>query len=284
MENYLSPEKIKEYTVETGVKKAENSFKKSFLLSFMGGMFISLAAIGSLIASCTIDNYSISSLVAGLVFAAGLIMVIVAGGDLFTGNVLLILAVLQKRITALKMAKNLAVTFFGNLMGALFIVFLIQGSGVLNSGNGIVGQKLILKAVHKLEYPFIQAFMLGILCNLLVSLAVWMMYSAKDTGGKVLACLFPIVLFIVGGYEHIVANMYYIPAGLVAAMSGKYELLSVIPSDVLSSFTLGGILSNFIPVTLGNLVGGLVIGGVYANIFKSKSHAGEVINKIKISA
>lgn len=284
MESYLSPEQIKDYTVETGVKKAENSFKKSFLLSFMGGMFISLAAVGSLIASCTIDNYSISSLVAGIVFAAGLIMVVVAGGDLFTGNVLMILAVFQKRITALKMLKNLIVTFFGNLTGALFIVLLIQGSGIFNSENGILVQKLVLKAAHKIEYPFLQAFILGILCNLLVSLAVWMMYSAKDTGGKVLACLFPIVLFIVSGYEHIVANMYYIPAGLIAAASGKYELLSVVSSEALSHLTLDGIVHNFIPVTLGNLVGGLVIGCVYANIYKSKGSVGEVINKIKMSA
>lgn len=284
MESYLSPEQIKDYTVETGVKKAENSFKNSFLLSFMGGMFISLAAVGSLIASCTIDNYSISSLVAGIVFAAGLIMVVVAGGDLFTGNVLMILAVFQKRITALKMLKNLIITFFGNLTGALFIVLLVQGSGIFKNENGILVQKLVLKAAHKIEYPFLQAFILGILCNLLVSLAVWMMYSAKDTGGKVLACLFPIVLFIVSGYEHIVANMYYIPAGLIAALSGKYELLSLVPSEALSHLTLGGIVHNFIPVTLGNLVGGLVIGCVYANIYKSKGSMGEVVSKIKMSA
>lgn len=284
MDSYLSPEQIKEYTVEIGVKKSENNFRKSFLLSFMGGIFISLAAIGSLIASCTIDNYSLSSLVAGIVFAAGLIMVVVAGGDLFTGNVLIVLAICQKRITALKMLKNLAITFLGNLAGALFIVFLVQASGILNNENGILAQKLVLKAVHKVEYPFFQAFILGILCNLLVALAVWMMYSAKDTGGKVLAGVFPIVLFIIGGYEHIVANMYYIPAGAIAAMSGKYASLSGISTEILSHLTLGGIIHNFIPVTLGNLFGGLVIGCVYANIYKSKSSVGEVISTIKISA
>jgi len=284
MDCYLSPEQIKEYTVETGIKKAENSLKKSFLLSFMGGMFISLAAIGSLIASCTIDNYSLSSLIAGIVFTAGLIMVVVAGADLFTGNVLIILAVLQKRITALKMVKNLVITFLGNLIGALFIVFLVQGSGILNNADGILVQKLVLKAAHKIEYPFYQAFILGILCNLLVSLAVWMTYSSKDTGGKVIVCMFPILLFIIGGYEHIVANMYYIPAGVIAAMSGNYASLSTVPSEVLSKLTLGGIIRNFIPVTLGNLIGGLVIGCVYANIYKSKSSLGEVVSKIKISA
>lgn len=280
----MSPEQIKEYTVEIGVKKSENKFRKCFLLSFMGGMFISLAAIGSLIASCTIDNYSLSSLIAGIVFAAGLIMVVVAGGDLFTGNVLMILAVCQKRITVLKMLKNLIVTLLGNLTGSLFIVFLVQGSGILNNENGVIAQKLILKAAHKVEYPFFQAFILGILCNLLVSLAVWMMYSAKDTGGKVLAGVFPIVLFIIGGYEHIVANMYYIPAGVIAAMSGKYTSLAGISSEVLSHITLGGIVHNFIPVTLGNLVGGIVIGCVYANIYKTKGSVGELISKIKISA
>lgn len=280
----MSPEQIKEYTVETGVKKAENSFKKSFLLSFMGGMFISLAAIGSLIASCTIDNYSLSSLIAGIVFAAGLMMVVIAGGDLFTGNVLIVLAVLQKRITALKMLKNLTITFLGNLAGALFVVLLVHGSGILHNANGILVQKLVLKAAQKIDYSFDQAFVLGVLCNLLVSLAVWMSYSAKDTGGKVLACLFPILLFIIGGYEHIVANMYYIPAGVIAVMSDNYASLSAISSDIIANLTFDGIISNFIPVTLGNLVGGLVIGGVYANIYKSKSSIGEVISRIKKSA
>lgn len=284
MDCYLSPEQIKEYTVETGVKKAENSFKKSFLLSFMGGMFISLAAIGSLIASCTIDNYSLSSLIAGIVFAAGLMMVVIAGGDLFTGNVLIVLAVLQKRITALKMLKNLTITFLGNLAGALFVVLLVHGSGILHNANGILVQKLVLKAAQKIDYSFDQAFVLGVLCNLLVSLAVWMSYSAKDTGGKVLACLFPILLFIIGGYEHIVANMYYIPAGVIAVMSDNYASLSAISSDIIANLTFDGIISNFIPVTLGNLVGGLVIGGVYANIYKSKSSIGEVISRIKKSA
>jgi len=284
MDCYLSPEQIKGYTVETGVRKAENSFRKSFLLSFMGGMFIALAAVGSLIASCTIDNYSLSSLIAGIVFAAGLIMVVIAGGDLFTGNVLIVLAVLQKRVTALKMLRNLVITFLGNLMGALFIVFLIQGAGILHSANGVLVQKLVLKAAHKIEYPFYQAFILGILCNLLVSLAVWMTYSAKDTGGKVLASVFPIMLFIMGGFEHIVANMYYIPAGVIAVMSGSFDSLSAVSSEVLSNLNLNGIVQNFIPVTLGNLIGGLVIGCTYASIFKSKSSIGEVIGKFKRSA
>jgi len=182
------------------------------------------------------------------------------------------------------MAKNLAVTFLGNLAGALFIVFLVQGSGILSNANGILLQKLVLKAVHKVEYPFYQAFVLGILCNLLVSLAVWMTYSTKDTGGKVLVCMFPIMLFIIGGYEHIVANMYYIPAGVIAVMSGNYSSLLTISPEVLSKLTLAGIVRNFIPVALGNLAGGLMIGCMYANIYKSKSNVGEVVGKIKISA
>jgi len=282
MANYLTPEQIQEYTVETGIKKAAYSFKKSFLLSFMGGMFIALAAIGSLIATFTIDNISIASVIAGVVFSAGLIMVVIAGGDLFTGNVLLITAVLNKKITLLKMFKNLFSTFIGNLFGGMFIVVLINFSGLLS--NGLLVQKLILKAAHKIEYPFVQALILGILCNLLVALAVWMMYSAKDIAGKVLACVFPITLFIIGGYEHIVANMYYIPAGFLASMSSEYVKISGVNAEVLSKFTLGGVLHNFFPVAIGNLLGGLVIGGVYYFTYKSNESMKEHIKNIKISA
>lgn len=254
--------------METGVKKANSSFFKSFLLAFMGGMFIALASIGSLIATSTIDNFSAASLIAGAVFATGLMMVVIAGGDLFTGNALIIVAVLRKKVSVLKMAANLVAVFLGNLAGGLFVVFLVQYSGLLVNAKGAILLKLLTKGAHKLEYNFMQAFLLGILCNLLVSLAVWMMYSAKDTGGKVLACFFPILLFILSGYEHIVANMYYIPAAIMAATNADYVKLSGVGSEVLEHLKVAQIPHNFLPVLLGNLVGGLVIGAAYTVIHR----------------
>lgn len=281
MSNYLIPDQIKEYTLDIGVKKANYTFRKSFMLSFMGGMFISLAAIGSLIATCTINNMSVAALIAGIVFSAGLMMVVIAGGDLFTGNVLLIIAVLNNKISYLKMLINLLYTFIGNLCGSLFIVILINYSGTLK--NEFLLQKILLKASHKIEYSFIQAIILGILCNLLVSLAVWMMYSSKDIGGKVLSCFFPITLFIIGGYEHIVANMYYIPAGFLISLSKEQVLISKISFSAISHINLAGIIHNFIPVTIGNIIGGIIIGAMYNNIFKSTEKFKTIMPK-KLSA
>lgn len=270
MSNYLTSEQITEYTTEAGIKKAGSSFQKSFLLAFMGGLFIALASIGSLIATCTIDNFSIASLVAGVVFSTGLMMVVIAGGDLFTGNTLIIIAVWRKKVSCLKMLVNLAAVFLGNFAGAFFVVLLVHYSGLLVSAKGLLLQKLMIKGVHKLEYSFLQAFLLGILCNLLVSLAVWMMYSAKDTGGKVLACFFPIMLFILSGYEHIVANMYYIPAAIMAASNKEFADLSGVGAEVLSQLKVSNIAGNFIPVLLGNLIGGFIIGTAYTVIHKRK--------------
>lgn len=252
--------------MDIGSKKAENGLLKCFLLAFMGGMFIALATIGSIIATCTIQSYSIASLVAGVVFSTGLMMVVIAGGDLYTGNVLMVVSVLRGKVSILKMAANLCVAFTGNLAGALFVVVMVHYSGLLANGSGAILSKLILKAAHKVEYPFHQAFILGVLCNLLVCVAVWMMYSAKDTGGKVLACFFPIMLFILSGYEHIVANMYYIPAGILAVTNAEYLKVAGVAIETVSHLTIGSILNNFIPVLLGNLVGGLVIGTAYSVI------------------
>lgn len=285
MSNYLTSEQITEYTMETGNKKANSPFLKSFLLAFMGGMFIALASIGSLIATSTIDNFSAASLIAGVVFATGLMMVVIAGGDLFTGNVLIIVAVLRRQVSVLKMLGNLIVVFLGNLAGGIFVVLLVQYSGMLVNGKGMILQKLLTKGAHKLEYPFMQAFLLGILCNLLVSLAVWMMYSAKDTGGKVLACFFPIMLFILSGYEHIVANMYYIPAAILAAGNSEYVKLSGVSMEVLAHLKVSQIPHNFIPVLLGNLVGGLIIGTAYAIIHRKPSACiGEQTAEVKSGA
>jgi Formate/nitrite family of transporters len=265
--NYLSPEEITEYTEKVGIKKSSSTFAKSFILAFMGGMFIALAAIGSLIATATIENQSIAAIIAGVVFSTGLMMVIIGGGDLFTGNVLIVVAVMRKKATVAKMTVNLCTAFLGNLAGSLFIVFLTNYSSVLTFGNGLLLKKIFLKGIHKLDYSFIEALFMGILCNILVCIAVWMAYSAKDTGGKVLGILFPIMLFILSGYEHIVANMYYIPAAILAALNPEYVKLSGMGADALKELSVLNIPHNFIPVLLGNVIGGIIIGAVYAKIY-----------------
>lgn len=264
----MNSEGITEYVTDVGVSKSNTKFLKGFLLAFMGGMFIALASIGSIIGTCTITSFSVASVVAGIIFGTGLMMVVIAGGDLYTGNVLIIISVMRGKSKALKMLLNLAIAFLGNLVGSMFIVLAVHYSGILTNANGAIVAKVISKAAHKLELSFMEAFLLGILCNLLVCIAVWMMYSAKDTGGKVLACLFPIMLFILSGYEHIVANMYYIPAGILAAANPEYFKLSGASAAVHEVLKAGNIYKNFIPVLLGNTVGGSIIGAAYAIINK----------------
>ena len=267
MSNFLSPDQITKYTEEVGIKKANTGWFNSFMLAFMGGMFIALSALGSIIGTCTINNYSIASIVAGIIFSTGLMMVVIAGGALFTGNVLIIISVLQKKVSLISMVFNLIISFVGNLIGSLFIVFIVNYSGALEGAKGAILAKIFLKAVHKVEYPFMNAFLLGILCNILVCLAVWMMSSAKDTSGKVLACFFPIMLFILSGYEHIVANMFYIPSALLASINHEYIKLSGVSAHVISELTFDGLINNFIPVSLGNFVGGMIIGVAYSFIY-----------------
>lgn len=267
MSNYLSPDQITKYTEEVGIKKTKTGILNSFMLAFMGGMFIALAAVGSIIATCTIENFSVAVLVAGIIFSAGLMMVVIAGGALFTGNVLIIISVLQKKVSVMSMAINLTISFIGNLVGSLFTAVIINYSGALEGANGAILSKIFLKAAHKVEIPFMKAFLLGVLCNILVCLAVWMMSSAKDTGGKVWASFFPITLFILSGYEHIVANMYYIPAALLASLNLDYIKISGVSNEVISKITFGGLVNNFIPVLIGNFIGGLIIGVAYSTIY-----------------
>jgi len=268
MANYLSPEEVTVYTEQTGIKKSNSDFWKTFKLAFMGGIFIALASIGSMIATATIDNQSVAAVVAGIVFATGLMMVVIGGGDLFTGNVLIIISVFRKKTSVIKMSINLCSAFIGNLAGSLLIVFLINYSGTLTFGNGALLKKVLLKGIHKLEYGFTEAFFLGILCNILVCMAVWLAYSAKDTGGKIFGIFFPIMLFILSGYEHIVANMYYIPAAILAAANPEYVRLSGVGAEMINVLGVMNIPHNFIPVLLGNLVGGLIVGVSYAHIYQ----------------
>lgn len=273
MANYLSPEEVTVYTEQTGIKKSNSDFGKTFKLAFMGGIFIALASIGSMIATATIDNQSVAAIVAGIVFATGLMMVVVGGGDLFTGNVLIIISVFRKKTSVIKMVINLFSAFIGNLTGSLLIVILINYSGTLTFGNGALLKKVLLKGVHKLEYGFTEAFFLGILCNILVCMAVWLAYSAKDTGGKIFGIFFPIMLFILSGYEHIVANMYYIPAAILAAANPEYVKLSGVGTEMINVLRLINIPHNYIPVLLGNLVGGLIVGVSYAFIYQPVNEA-----------
>ena len=266
---FLAPPEIAGAAVEIGVKKAKTGALRLLVLGFMAGAFIAFAAEGSNMAAYNLlarpETYGLGKCLAGAIFGTGLMLVLAAGGELFTGNNLLLLALWQKRISPLQLLRNWALVYAGNLLGALFIAWLMLASGLFNSSNGLLGGMTVKIAASKTGLSFFSAFVLGILCNILVCGAVWISFGAKDITGKLLACFFPIWLFITSGFEHSVANMYYIPAGIWAKADPVFAAASGVAAEALAGLNCGIFLvKNLLPVTLGNIVGGgLIFGGAY---------------------
>lgn len=255
-------------TIEKAVMKANLPAGKMLLLGFLAGAFIAFGAQFSNMVSFNLlssaDTYGLGRCLAGFVFAVGLMLVILAGAELFTGNCLMICGVLDKKITAGQMLKNWALVFIGNLIGAVFIAAMLNYTGLFSSGAGLLGAMTVKIGAGKTSLLFGKAFVLGILCNWLVCLAVWMAFVADNTVGKMLSCLFPIWLFVASGFEHSIANMYYIPAAIMA--KGEYGQAAMdigVTQEMLDGLNWGCFFSaNLLPVTLGNIVGGVIFVGV----------------------
>lgn len=257
----LKPAEILDTSIETSTVKAGGSFGKLFVLAFLAGAFISFAAEGSNMAAFNLlaspGTYGLGKLTAGIVFGTGLMLVVLCGGELFTGNTLIIAAVADKKVTLAKMLRNWVVVYAGNLAGALFIACMMNYSGLFSSGAGMLGAMTVKIAANKVGLSFGQAFVLGIMCNWLVCLAVWLSFGADTMAGKMLGIFFPISLFVTSGFEHSIANMYYIPAGILAKANETFASLSGVSAEALESLNwLSFFTANLIPVTLGNIVGG----------------------------
>lgn len=271
-QNYLTPKEIAESAIQTAVKKAKTSKISLLLLGFLAGVFIAFASEGSNMAAFNLlaspSTYGLGKVLAGAVFGTGLMLVLIAGGELFTGNNLMILAALEKKITFQSMLSNWLIVYIGNFIGSLFIAYMMNRSGLFSSGMDDLGAISIKIAVNKVELGFFQALFLGVMCNWLVCLAVWMAYGAKDMIGKIFTTFFPIWLFVTSGFEHSVANMYYIPAGIMAKNdSDFYEAainLGVSKIQLNSLNWKEFFINNLFPVTIGNIIGGtLLVGIVY---------------------
>lgn len=255
MENiFLSPKEISNKTIEVGKKKANKSTKALILLGILAGAFISLGAIGAITMSALIHDKGIATLVAASVFPVGLMLVLIAGGELFTGNNLMTLGMLKGEYTAKDMLRNWGLVYIGNFIGALIMAILVYYSGLYTGAIGEKAVAIALKKVGLMEKIGWHGLMIrGILCNIVVVLAVWMSYGAKDITGKIFACWFPIMLFVLSGYEHSIANMFYLYIGKL--LNNSIETMDIW-------------LNNIIPVTIGNIVGGgLIIPIFYKMIF-----------------
>jgi len=230
-------------------------------------MFIACGASASSVAMHAISNVGLARLTAGVIFPVGLMMIVFVGGELFTGDCLMIMGCIHGEFSAEKMLRVLTVVYLGNFLGAVIPAFLVNASGQFHYSADLLGAFTIKVAMGKVTMSFGAAFVSGILCNIFVCIAVLMAAAAKDIAGKVLAIFFPIMAFVVSGYEHCVANMYYIPAGIFAAANDAYVRTAVeaygYTAAQLESLTWGNFLAaNLLPVTLGNIVGGMLFVGL----------------------
>ncbi len=275
MNNFNSPAEVAELMVNSSVTKASLTLPKMFLLAIMSGIFIAFGAEASNVAMHNISDVGLARLVAGCVFPAGLMMVVLLGAELFTGNCLMVGGVLARKIRWSGWVKSLVTLWIGNLVGSLIVVFIVASTTQLGYSDNGLGAFTINVALGKVNLSFSQALISGIGCNILVCIAVLLAFAAKDVPGKILGIFFPICAFVISGFEHCVANMYYIPAGIVAATNSAYveaaQSLYGVTSERLATLSVSGLFGNLVPVTIGNMIGGIFIGVVVYFCHKSKS-------------
>lgn len=282
--NYLSPAEIADYAVRAGISKVGLTPSKQLILGMLAGVFIAFASEGSNMAACNLlsnpETYGMGKALAGSIFGTGLMLVLLAGGELFTGNTLIMMGVLDRKIRISSMLKNWFFVYVGNFIGSLLIAYMMSRSGLFGSAGNVLGGVTIKIAAYKVGLSFESAFFLGVMCNWLVCLAVWMSYGAKDMTGKILAIFFPIWLFITSGFEHSIANMYYIPAGILAKTNAAWVEASRLTPQALELLTWRNFfVSNLVPVTLGNIAGGgLLVGGVYWFTYLRKRASDEEVS------
>jgi formate/nitrite transporter len=225
-----------------GVRKAKLPALQLWMLGILAGAFIAFGGMFfTLVMTGNELGFGLSRWMGGIAFSLGLILVIIGGAELFTGNNLIVMAWAEANITTGQLARNWVLVYAANLAGALGSVALVWFSGILGLDGGSVARTAVGIAAAKLELGFVEAFVRGVLCNVLVCLAVWLCFAAHHVSGKILCILFPISAFVALGFEHSIANMYLIPIGMLAA-GGTVDIV--------------GFVGNLIPVTLGNIVGG----------------------------
>jgi formate/nitrite transporter len=258
----LSPVEFIDLYAQAGAKKAANSAQRLCLSAVLAGFLIAAGAVAANTAGHMLTNAGLSRVLCGLLFPFGLIMVIITGAELFTGNCLITISVLEKKASLAGMVRNLVIVYIGNLLGAVVLASAIVYCGQLDLSAGALAVHTIRTAAAKCAIPFGKAVVLGILCNILVCAGVMCSLCGKSLAGKAIGAFVPVSFFVIGGFEHCVANMYYIPAGLMAAGVPQYARLAAEAGVDLSALTLGGFFTNLLPVTIGNIIGGCGFGAL----------------------
>ena len=272
----LLPAEIAEKAEAVGAEKTRLDAVTLAVLAVLAGAFI---ALGALFATTVLAGahgavpYGISHFLAGLAFSLGLILVVVGGAELFTGNTLMVMAWAGGKVGLAEMLRAWAIIYVGNLVGAVATALLALLAGQYLLADGEIGARALAIAETKATLPFGRALFLGVLCNVLVCLAVWLALGARSTSDKILAILFPVAAFVAAGFEHSVANMYFIPFGLFIrlwAPASFWTGIGATPADY-ADITWLGLVANLVPVTIGNIVGGgVLVGAVYWFVYLRK--------------
>jgi formate/nitrite transporter len=266
----LLPQEMATRAEYLGERKADMPLLTMFTLALLAGAFIGL---GAMFATTTaagtagVVPYGVVRVLTGLVFCLGLVLVIVGGAELFTGNNLIVMAWASGKVSSTSLMRNWIIVYIGNFIGSIAIAILVFASQQYLFGNGSVGLTALGIADSKMHLGFTQAIALGVLCNILVCLAVWLTFSARSTIDKIAAIIFPITAFVAAGFEHSIANMYFIPIGLlIKNFDPSFAAASKID---LSSLTWGAFLvNNLLSVTIGNIIGGSVfVAAIYWSVF-----------------
>ena len=261
-----APREVAQRIEQVGVVKARLPWLPLTLLAVLAGAFIGLGSLGFvLVKSDPTLGYAGSQFLGGLVFSIGLFLVVVAGAELFTGNNLLVMAWADGRIAAWEVLRNWAWVCLGNLCGAVGLAALVTWSGHAGMNGGAVGETVVRIALAKQALPWGEALVRGMLCNVLVCLAVWMVMAGRSVGDKWLAVAFPVTVFVAAGFEHSIANMYLMPLAWMLQATGQVGAVS-------PAVTWTGMLGNWVPVIVGNLLGGSVLVGlIYHLIYRRQA-------------
>ena len=260
--NMFTPAEAAENYAKASMGKAKLPCAKALLLSFLAGMLIAFPGAVSNMATYGLENNSVIRIISGLLFAFGLGMVILSGAELFTGNTLMTMGLLDKRISFGGMLRNWGIVYVGNFLGTLAVAFIVARFGWIGAGEGALAAFSMKVAVGKMTMPFQNAFFMGILCNILVTLGVMFSLSAKDVTGRILGAYTPVAFFVICGFNHSIADMFYCALGLFA--KAQYGELAAAAGVAVDKLTWGSyFMGNMLPVTLGNLIGGVFVAVIF---------------------
>ena len=277
MDTLLPPEMALK-AEQIGAAKASMSAVKTFVLAVLAGSFIALGAVFFTVVTTGVNiPFGIARLLGGVVFSLGLVLVLIAGAELFTGNNLIVMAWANKKVSTKLLLRNWALVFPGNFIGALLIVVLILLAQQYNMNDGELGLNIMKLAAAKCRLGFVQAVASGVICNILVCLAVWLCFSATSSSARIMCIILPVSAFVAAGFEHSIANMYFVPVAILLQQYGSQQFLVLLHESGIdySAVTWHNfILHNLLPVTIGNIIGGAgLVGLVYWFVYLKKDNS-----------